>query len=672
MTAGKEKILTALSAGILLLAMWSCASIGNPSGGPRDEDAPEPVRSNPAMNAVDFNGRRITIDFNELVNVKDAFSKVTVSPTSKETPRVSSQGKRVIVQFPDTLKKNTTYTVDFGNSIEDLNEGNKLGDFSFMFSTGPELDTLRISGVVLGARDLEPQQGVLVGIHSNLSDTAFAKLPLERITKTNDRGQFTIPGLKPGSYRVFALGDLNNDYRWDNPEESLAFYEVPVSPTTKAVTVTDSIKNKKTGETDSIVERPATRYLPDDILLNYFNSGYKPQYLKDYARPDSVRLTLGFNTRQASEPKVSVVGAPGMKNWYRLEKSQTNDTLTYWLTSRALIESDTLRLGVTYLKSNNNGLAELTTDTLRFITPKAKKTSRNKKKENKEEALNGKILDMTISGSSAHDVFNPIYIEFATPVDTLYAGRFRLEEKVDTLWKRVRTEVRPVVADTLNPRRYKFDYPWKYGGNYRLIADTIAAEGLYGGVTRPADMEIKVKDESDYSNLKLNLTGLPDSVPAFVEILNSGDNPVRRGKVENGSVVFINMNPGEYYARVVFDTNGNGEYDSGDYRLGVQPETVAYYDKRLNLKKNWDVEQTWDVFALPLDKQKPARLRKNKYDSERQRKDNDEENDGYDEEEPFDPTRNPFDPNDRGRRGNNRNNRNNNNRTHTEGTNQYV
>lgn len=670
MIKSKRQILSFIAVSGVLLFLLGCASIGNPSGGPRDEDAPVLVKSHPAPDAVNFSGRRVTLDFDELVNVKDAFNKVTVSPTSRETPRVTAQGKRVTVQFADTLRPNTTYTVDFGNSIEDFNEANKLENFSFTFATGPEIDSLRISGVVLGARDLEPQQGILVGIHSNLSDTAFEKLPLERITKTNDRGQFVVRGLKPGKYRVYALGDLNNDYRWDNPEESLAFHDVTVSPSTRQASVTDSVKNKETGELDSIVTRNMTRFLPNDILLNYFNSGYKPQYLKDHARPDSARLTMRFNTRSENPPVVSIVGAPNMKNWYALEKSLTNDTLTYWIKSPLLWKTDTLRLGVTYLKNDNNGRFVSTTDTVRFVAPKIKPVKKNNKKDKKGQEPEIRFLDMNFTGSGSHNIFSPVYIEFGTPLDTLFADRFHIEQKIDTVWKRVRTDVRPERADTLNPRLYKFDYPWKYGGAYRIVADTIAALGLYGTFTKPANIEIKVKNESDYSNLKLNLTGIPDSVPAFVELLNPSDKPVRRVAVDNATAVFLNLDPGEYYARVIFDANGNGEYDSGDYRLRIQPETVAYYDKKLNLKKNWDVEQSWDVFAVPADMQKPARIRKNKYESEKWKKQNADEEGEYDEDEPFDPTRNPFDPNDKGRRGN-RNNRGG-NRNHMEGTSQYV
>lgn len=140
----------------------------------------------------------MTLTFDELINVKDAFSKVVVSPTSKSTPRVSSQGRRVTIEF-DSLAPNTTYTVDFADAIEDNNEGNQLQGFTYSFSTGPELDSLRISGRVFSARNLEPQQSMIVGVHSNLADSAFSTTRLLRVAKTDDRGQFTIRGLAPAA-----------------------------------------------------------------------------------------------------------------------------------------------------------------------------------------------------------------------------------------------------------------------------------------------------------------------------------------------------------------------------------------------------------------------------------------------------------------------------------------
>ena len=641
---------------IIAIVLHSCASIGNPSGGPRDEDPPVALRSNPAPYGVNFNGKRVTIDFNELVNVKDAFSKVTVSPTSKETPRVSASGHRVTVQFADSLLPNTTYSIDFGDAIEDNNEANKLAGFNLTFSTGPSIDSLKIAGVVLNARDLEPRQGMLVGIHSNLNDSAFAAIPLERITKTDDHGRFTIRGLKPGKYRVFALGDLNNDFRWDNPAEDIAFMDVAVSPTTETASATDSIFNPATGKLDSVVSRSFTRYLPNDLLLNAFNTNYKPQYLTDYQRVDSTRIRLIFNTRATSLPDVAIVGADRMKDWYTLEKSRYNDTLTYWLKPKSLLITDTIRLHTRYLRTDSAKNLSPVNDTLRLITARQKVTKPKKKKESTDSVPQIQFLGLQFLSPSSLDVYAPLVMEFETPLDTMVASRFALMQKAASTWKPVEKNWRIARADTLNPRRFKIEYPWDYGATYKLHADSIAATGIYGLFTKPTDCEFTVKKEEDYANLRFIITGTDGSTPAFVELLNTSDSPVRTTPVINGAALFTNVNPGQYYARLVEDLNGNGEYDTGDYNISLQPELVYYFPKRLNLKKNWDAEQAWDVAAVAIDLQKPAELRKAKYEEEKKKRtDSDSESTDEEDDDYFDPTANPFDPNQKKRRRNNPN-----------------
>lgn len=648
-------IVIAAAVAVVVAMVSACASIGNPSGGPRDEDPPVVVRSNPAPYSVNFHGRRVTIDFDELVNVKDAFTKVTVSPVPAEMPRVSSSGRRVTVQFGDTLLPNTTYTIDFGNSIEDNNESNKLGNFSLTFSTGPELDTLRISGMVLGARDLEPQQEMLVGIHSNTTDSAFKKLKLERVTKTDDRGRFTIRGLKPGSYRVFALGDLNNDYRWDNPAEDIAFYDVLVSPSTETAQTTDSIFDLKTGKLDTVVDRTYTRYLPNDILLNAFNTNYKPQYLTDNQRVDSTRLKLIFNARASRLPQLTVIGAERMKDWYVLEKSCYNDTLTYWLKPQSLILTDTLRIAARYLRTDTAQQLTEINDTLKLITqrPKAAKKKKKKKEEEEDSVPKMRFLDINVLSSSTHEIYAPVVFEFAEPLDTFVMAGVRLQQKEDTLWHPVRGRFEISRKDTLNPRLYKLTYPWEYGVSYKMTVDSLAATSIYGLFNKPLEYEFTVKKQEDYSNLRFVLSNLNDTVPAFVELLSRSDEPVRTVAVKGGVAEFTNVDPGEYYARVVEDTNGNGEYDTGDFDKGLQPELVSYFPNMLRLKKNWSIEQAWDILAYPLDRQKPAAIRKAKFEDEKKLKTgNRQEETDEEEDEIFDPTANPFDPNQKKRRNN--------------------
>lgn len=247
----RTKIALSVFMAALVSLLAGCANIGNPSGGPRDEDPPRLVSANPPPGSLGVNRTKMVLQFDELVNVKDAFSKVVVSPTSRSVPRVSSLGRKVTVEF-DSLAPNTTYTVDFADAIEDNNEANALQGFTYTFSTGQTLDSLRISGRVLGARDLEPAQGMLVGVHANLADSAFTTERLLRVAKTDDRGQFTIRGLAPGQYRVFALDDKDNDYRYANQEEDIAFYDMVVSPTTEPAVANDTVYDKLTGTPDTL------------------------------------------------------------------------------------------------------------------------------------------------------------------------------------------------------------------------------------------------------------------------------------------------------------------------------------------------------------------------------------------------------------------------------------
>lgn len=186
--------------------------------------------------------KRIRVTFNENVNVADAMNKILVSPVQKEAPTISSSGRNIDVELRDSLIPDVTYTIDFTDAIADLNEGNPLDGFALDFSTGSTLDSLCISGMVFEAATLEPAQGMIVGVYSNLSDTAITTLPMERITKTNQLGQFTLRNLKPGQYHIFALNDKNRDNKWDRTED-VAFYPEEITPMAETVTTRDTLKS---------------------------------------------------------------------------------------------------------------------------------------------------------------------------------------------------------------------------------------------------------------------------------------------------------------------------------------------------------------------------------------------------------------------------------------------
>lgn len=641
---------------VLAWVLASCASIGNPSGGPRDEDPPRFVRANPAPGSLNVSRQRIDIEFDELVNVKDAFTKVVVSPVPKSTPRVSSLGKRVTVQFTDSLLPNTTYTIDFADAIEDNNESNKLQGFTYSFSTGDVLDTLQISGMVLSAEALEPQQGMLVGVYSNLADSALSTLPLERLAKTDDRGRFSVQGLAPGQYRIFAIADVDNDYKRANPEEAMAFYDLTLSPYAERVETVDTVLNLISGEVDTVVNRERTRFLPNDILLRSFESDYRSQFLQKYERVDSTRIKFIFNAPSDRLPEIHPVDIEGYKDWWILERSAKNDTLTYWITPPGLVATDSLRIAATYLRTDSAQNLTEATDTLKLFTqrPKATKKKEKKKKDEEADTIPVKIpaLGFKMTTPSSQEVNLPLMMEFDTPLSRLDSSAFHLEVMVDTLWQPVTKPWKTEPVDSLNPRTFKIEYPWEYASEYRLTVDTLAATGIYGLVTDPVEHKFKTKAEEDYCAITFTISNFTDSVPAFVELLNSSDAPVRREKVVNNSVTFRFLAPGKYYARIFEDHNGNGIFDTGDFESHRQPDMAYYYPKIINLKKNWEKSESWNVFDTAIDLMKPEAIKKNKPANDKRNRNKKSDNNLEEEEEEdyFDPTRNPFDPNDRGRR----------------------
>lgn len=651
-----SKAAMAVMAAILLAA---CANIGAPSGGPRDEDPPLFVSGNPAPGSLNVDRHKIVLTFNELVNVKDAFTKVVVSPTSRSVPRVTSQGRRVTIEF-DSLAPNTTYTIDFADAIEDNNEGNPLQGFTYTFSTGDTLDSLRIAGRVLGARDMEPQQGMLVGVHLPWEDvaapdTAFAKTRLLRVAKTDDRGQFTIRGLAPGTYRVFALADKDGDYTYSSPEEDMAFLDVAVSPTTSRITAVDTLYNKLTGRPDTVINRNRTLFLPNDVLLRSFNSGLRQQYLTKYERLDSTRLFLKFNTRRDTMPRVRLLGFHPDTYIGTPERSENMDSLVWWLTPE-LMRRDSLRLVVDYDRTGPDFRPETVSDTLDFFTkrlPAPKKKRADKKvRVSAADSLAAITTAFKMLTPTRQDVHLPLSFEVPAPLERFDSTAIHLSEMIDSTYVPVKEQFMFSRPEPGNPRKFNVDYNWDYGGKYRLEIDSLAATDIYGKPSLPLIHEFTVKETGEYCSLLFHISGLPQGTPAFVELLNGSDAVQRTEKVENSDAFFPFLSPGRYFARVIIDSNGNGLYDTGDYDLMLQPEPAYYYPKAINIKKNWDKEEQWNLWELPVDRMKPTAITKNKpatdkraRNSKVKQSDTDEEEDDY-----FDPAENPFDPNDKAKK----------------------
>lgn len=630
---------------IAAAVMYSCANIGNPSGGPIDKTPPIFMRSNPTPNAVNVKDRKIEIFFDEIVTLKDPSTKIIVSPAQTEMPRMSALGRKVTVELVDSLLPNTTYTIDFSNSIQDNNEGNAIDNFAFAFSTGSVIDSMRVSGYVLDSRTLEPMQSVVVGLQSNLADSAFHKEKLQRVALTNDRGQFTIRNVSPGSYHIFALKDLDRDYKFGNPTEDIAFLDSIIVPSIGSREAADTVYNDL-NEIDTIMRATRPAYFPNDILLSMFNEDRKSQYLANNLRVDSTRISLTFAAASDTLPSLSIVGRNDVPDqWYTLERSQTNDTLTYWIRPPHLVSADTLMVATTYLRTDTASNLSWGTDTLKFTfqRQKAKKKKKNEETDSLEQI---RFMELHPLANGTQEVYAPLLLQTGTPIERYSREAFHLQRKLqnDTIFYPAEIKSIALRDSTLSRRDLMLKVDWEPGAAYTLAVDSLAMTDIYGLQTKPLKVDFNVRKMEEYGNIVFNIPAVRDS--AIVELLDGTEKIVLRAPVKNHRAELLNLLPGKYYARLFIDRNGNGKYDTGNYDMHLQPEETVYYPGAINLKKNWDVEQTWDIYATPIDKQKPEAIKKNKPERKKWEKVSTEKTEtDEDEGNGFSDFSNPNDPN---------------------------
>ena len=621
----------------VIIGFYACASTGMPDGGPYDETPPKFIRATPEPNATNNKRKKVSIEFDEFIKLDKASEKVIVSPPQNEAPEVKVSGKRVLVEFFDSLKANTTYTIDFGDAIVDNNEDNPLGNFAYSFSTGESIDTLEISGTVLNAADLEPVKGIQVGIHKNLNDTAFSKLPFDRISRTDSRGHFNVKGIAPGTYHVYALMDGNQNYRFDSKTEAIAFLDSLVVPSMEGAVREDTVWNEvDTLAYDTIYKVSYTRFLPDNLVLRSFKEENPLQYLIKSERAQLNRFALYFSAKADTLPTLKGLDFDE-KDAFVIESNQRKDSLLYWIKDTTLCERDTLTLQLTYLATDTLGQLVPKTDTLRMVNKinkerrlaMAEDARKKEEKERKKRVRKGdtlrvetKFLNMNVEAPSAFDLNRNISLRFEEPVAHIDTAAIQMAVKVDSLWEDI-----PFIfqADSILPRQYQILAEWQPGKEYRMQIDSLAIQGLYGLYTNKVENTLKVKTLEDYGTLYLNIVGAGPH--AVVQLLSNNDAVVRQQPVTSQNTCdFYFLQPNtKYYIRLFNDDNQNGVWDTGNYEAKRQPEEVFYFPKVWEMKANFEFEETWDVKATPLDKQKLDEIKKQKPDEAKTIKDRNKE-----------------------------------------------
>ena len=639
--------------GVIVL-LSSCARMGRPDGGWYDETPPHVIASTPADRSTDVSAKKVNIYFDEFIKLVNASEKVVVSPPQLEQAEIKATGKKISVLLKDSLKPNTTYTIDFSDAIKDNNEGNPMGNYTYSFSTSDHIDTLEVAGNVVDAQNLEPVKGILVGLYA-VGDEAltegnllngynaaadgksldpFLSQPLLRVSRTDSRGRFVVRGVAPGRYRVVALQDADGNYFFSQKSEMIAFSDDVIEPKFTGAVRQDTIWRDSL-HIDSIRSVGYTRFIPDDLVLRAFTETQTDRFFLKAERQQPNSFSLFFSYGSDRLPELTPLNFDATDQLL-IEPSARRDTITYWLRDTTLVNQDTLNVAMTYLMTDTLGNLVPQTDTLQILSKqpyekrlkeaqksfeewKKKEEKKRKRGEPYDSIMPPKELNFKLQLDSKLDPDRNIRFEFDTPLASADTSKIHLYAKHDTLWYEAPLRFEPIktkmwgdsIATEESKRIYTLRAEWRPDIEYSLEIDSLAFTDIYGVASAKLKKGFKVGSLDDYSSVVLNIQQLKGK-NICVELLSREDKAVKSVQTTNGYATFYYIKPGTYYARLFVDTNNNGVWDTGDYNTGLQPEEVFYYPYNIECKAKWDMNLNWDITAKPLDQQKPNEIKKQK------------------------------------------------------------
>lgn len=541
-----------------------CAQIVVPSGGPKDLKAPMVEKYVPDSAATNFTAKAITIVFDEYIQLTDLQKEITISPPMRFQPEVRAKGKMLQMELKDTLKDNTTYVINFGSAIRDFTESNAKKDFKYIFSTGNIIDTLKVAGTVKGAYDQKTEKGVLVMLYESHDDSVPYTMGPSYFAKTNADGSYKISNIRPGRYKAFALKDANGNYKYDVPTESIGFSD----------TLIKISKNTKL-DLRLFVEEPRRQY-----LLKSFVAGYGRMMLL-YSKPVGKISYQALNKTTQTETFLTEYnrGRDSIRVWFPVF---SKDSLFF----KVVVDEkviDTVRIGTGQFQREGGRGGEL-----RLIA------ATNAKKD--------KPFDI---GNTLQIVFNhPIKAYSENRIDFMQ-GNIKIEHfllsweertfDVGNIEKIIMKDSSGVVLlDTTNKSMYTISPAPLDTGSYSLFIPPGTFTDIFDLTNDTVKVDFKTQEEKFYGTLKLTLK-MKYRIPFVLELINEKGVVFNYARAERGIFSYLFMPPGAYKLRVIYDQNGDGKWNTGNYLEKKKPETIIYYPGAVTIRSNWDLELDWKV-----------------------------------------------------------------------------
>ncbi len=523
-----------LISGFFLLFLLSCANQGSISGGAKDLDPPVLVAAMPANETIQFSSSKFELQFDENIQVKSLDKNLLISPFLKNKPKIKIKPKSILVEIEDQLEENTTYTFNFGQAISDLNEGNVLSGFTYVFSTGDYIDSAKLIGKVLQAETgIEPEEGLWALLYKGTIDSLFNTQKPDYIAPVQEDGSFRFQNLAMAEYSLYALRDNNFNYFNDLPDEEIAFADSSV------------IINQP----DNIIDKALLLFKPKP------KSGFLRRAV--YDQNQSIKLELSSSVPDfdveffpsSSTPKYKRSFGDSIRYWYGLE-DQISDSLVVFFQSSPI---DTLIL--------QDSLWTNSTDTVFVLTPK--------------HATSFNFLQPIQLQSQLPFSLSESYQNIPLLEDSLYVAGGAL-----------------LIKDTLNSTRSELQFDWKFGKQYDIILEDSMFVNLYNTPSDSLSLSFTVPDRDQLSNLTIEFVKGEYSNYALVFQLIEKESVVYEISLEaeQEQITIANLLPGLYQSRILIDENGNHKWDPGDYATKKQPEKILFFPSKIELRPNWDMD----------------------------------------------------------------------------------
>src|SRR3989339_387629 len=576
---------------IFLIAISSlyCAKIGHPTGGPKDIIPPVLTESTPKNFSTNFSEKKFILFFDEFVQINTLASVIHVSPPMKEKPEFKLKGKSLLVEFKDTLRENTTYTLNFGNGIADLNEANALQNFTYVFATGPKIDSLMVSGTLMDALTNAPVENIQVMLFESTEDSAPVKDIPFYTSKTDKSGAFSLKNLKSGAYKIFALKDANNNLKFDLANEKIAFHDSLVEPQVFIKEKTDTLKRKDLP--DSVITKIITEYKPSNIRLLLFEEDHKKLYLANSERPEKNKCIILFSRSVPELPELKPLNFSPSENWYVIEKNKASDTLVYWITDTVNTASDSLKIAITHLRTDSTGCLSLVIDTLQFTyKPKVLQKTMIPVKPSIKTKIN-------VAQNGSLDFNQSLKIELSAPIarfDTNKIVLYSLKDSMGTYCNYVLSEdTGSFKKMETNNRYYQLSSKWEEGEQYFLQLYPGAFTDIYGHTNDTIALIFKLQKKDYYGTLVMKMKNITS--PVILQMLDSKETVLDEKFLDNDQdIKYEFLKPSKYKMKIIFDENKNGKWDTGKYFEKRQPEKTIYFSGEINVRSNWDMEQEWE------------------------------------------------------------------------------